>query len=80
MAALCEHANEPLDSIIVGEFLDELSDHEILKKHSAAWFEIGYVKQGESLERLADVITRLARYKFLAENKSTNYVCTLRRL
>jgi hypothetical protein len=31
----CEHGNEPLGSIKGGEFLDKLSDYQLLKKDSA---------------------------------------------
>jgi hypothetical protein len=33
----CEHGNGPSGSIKVGEFLDWLSDCQLLKKDSAAW-------------------------------------------
>jgi hypothetical protein len=33
----CEHGNEPSSSIKGGEFLDELSDSQFLKKDSVAW-------------------------------------------
>jgi hypothetical protein len=35
----CEHGNERPDSIKGGEFLDQLSDLQILKKDSAQWSE-----------------------------------------
>jgi hypothetical protein len=31
VAGCCEHGNEPSDSIIDGEFLDYLSDRQLLK-------------------------------------------------
>jgi hypothetical protein len=39
MAGCCEYGNELLGSIKGGEFLDELSDCQLLKKDSAAQFE-----------------------------------------
>jgi hypothetical protein len=35
MAGSCEHGNEPSISIKGGEFLDYLSDYQLLKKDSA---------------------------------------------
>jgi hypothetical protein len=31
VAVLCEHGNEPLDSIIEQDFLDKLSDNQLFK-------------------------------------------------
>jgi hypothetical protein len=36
-AGCCEHGNEPSGSIKCGEFLDQLSDCQLLKKNSARW-------------------------------------------
>jgi hypothetical protein len=33
----CEHGNEHSVSIKGGEFVDQLSDYQLLKKNSAAW-------------------------------------------
>jgi hypothetical protein len=33
----CEHGNEPSDSIKGREFLDQLSDSQLLKEDSAPW-------------------------------------------
>jgi hypothetical protein len=33
----CEHGNEPSVSINGGEFLDYISDYQLLKKDSASW-------------------------------------------
>jgi len=35
VAGFCEHGNEPSGSIKSGKFLDQLSDCQLLKKHSA---------------------------------------------
>jgi hypothetical protein len=35
VAGCCEHGNEISDSIKGGEFLDQLSDYQLLKKDSA---------------------------------------------
>jgi hypothetical protein len=41
----CEHGNEPSDPIKGGEFLDKLSDYQVLKKDSAPWSQsVGWVK------------------------------------
>jgi hypothetical protein len=37
VAGSCEHGNEPSGSIKGGEFLDQLSDCQLLKKDSAPW-------------------------------------------
>jgi hypothetical protein len=37
VADLCEHGNEPWGSTNGGEFLDQLSDYQLLKKDSAQW-------------------------------------------
>ena len=37
MAGTCECGNEPSDSIIDGEFLDQLKTGYVLKKDSALW-------------------------------------------
>jgi hypothetical protein len=37
MVGCCEHGNEPLGSIKGGEFLDYLSNCQLLKKDSAPW-------------------------------------------
>lgn len=57
MAASCVHGNEPFYSVKVGEFLDQPSDHQILKKHAAAWCELAYVQE-ELRERIKNVNER----------------------
>jgi hypothetical protein len=37
VAGCCEHGNEPSGSIKGGEFLDWLSDSQLLKKDTAPW-------------------------------------------
>lgn len=37
MADSCEHGNDPSGSINGGDFLEKLSDSQLLKKYSAAW-------------------------------------------
>jgi hypothetical protein len=37
MAGYCEHGNEPSGSITGGEFLEEVSDQQLLKNGSAPW-------------------------------------------
>jgi hypothetical protein len=37
MVGSFEHGNEPAGSIKGGEFLDHMSDYQILKKDSAPW-------------------------------------------
>jgi hypothetical protein len=37
VAGSCEHDHEPSGSIKEGEFLDYLSDYQLLKKDSALW-------------------------------------------
>jgi hypothetical protein len=35
----CEHGNEPLDSVRGGQFFDQLSDSQHLKKDPAQWYQ-----------------------------------------
>jgi hypothetical protein len=44
VAGCCEHSNEPMDSIKGGEFVDQLSDYQLLKKDSApfSYFVMSY--------------------------------------
>jgi hypothetical protein len=37
VAGSYENSNEPSGSVKVGDFLDQLSDHWLLKKDSAPW-------------------------------------------
>jgi hypothetical protein len=37
MAGACEYGNEPLGSIKCGEFFDQLTTSQLLKKDSAPW-------------------------------------------
>jgi hypothetical protein len=48
MAGSCEHGNERSDFIMVGEFLNKLSDYHLLKKGSAPWTKLAcmFIKQG----------------------------------
>jgi hypothetical protein len=36
----CEHSNEPLHSIKVGEFIDYLNNYQLLKKDVVPWSEL----------------------------------------